>query len=83
MVIFTDRDGDILSATPRLGDADPIISVIRHRERGVDSSQSVIFTEEQFPDIVFNLVKELATDPEQIRTIISKLSNFRYKVLNG
>ncbi len=78
ITIFTDRDGDDLSITPRNTEGnlipDPIITVTRNTGGKAGSiSQSVILKEEEAPDIIAKMVKALNLGPVQIQQLIREL----------
>lgn len=74
--VFEDRDGDILSVSSRNspegnGSWDPIIT-ITHPGR---SSQSVVFIEDEAPDIIAGLVRGLNLDVSKLYNIIGKVQD--------
>lgn len=76
MDIFVDRDGDKLVVVPRSKlnpMPDPIISVSR-KISGHDISQSVIFTDDEAPKIVINLIAALDLNKKQINEIYEWLT---------
>lgn len=75
VVVFTDRDGDTLSVTPRNNSegayaSDPIITVTR-----VKNSQSVVFVENEVPDIIADLVDGLNLDEPTLYCVIGKIQD--------
>lgn len=78
ITIFTDRDGDDLSVTPRNTEGnlvpDPIITVTRNIGGKAGSiSQSVILKEDEAAEVIVKMVKALNLNEEHKRQIIEGL----------
>lgn len=57
-VIFEDRDGDVLEVVPRSKQntiPDPCLSIIRPHLMASDESLTILFTEDEFRDILKRL----------------------------
>ena len=75
--VYLDRDGDELSVTPkaRFGNTipDAIITVIQAAGTKHERHQSVVFKNEEVPQIIADLVTSLDLDPTLVYDIIDKL----------